>query len=132
MTKGEGRLQRLRKGTSLSSNGIHTCESTKSNKKLNCKKRKAGDTHTHHSHPFIYSPKAWKSWTRPQTRAWILMQLSYVNGRDPTAWAITCCLPRHAFTRVWILEFSVTASRHSDMGWRHPKWCLIPWCLSLK
>lgn len=32
-------------------------------------------------------------WARPQPRAGNSVQVSHVGGRDPSAWAVTCCLP---------------------------------------
>lgn len=51
----------------------------------------------------IYSPNACSNWglARLKLEARNSMQVSHMTGRDPTAWFISCCLPRHMLARSW-------------------------------
>lgn len=45
-----------------------------------------------------------------------------MGDRNTSTWAITCCLSRVALAESWIgSEVAKTQTRHSNMGWGHPK-----------
>lgn len=71
-------------------------------------------------HPLIHFPNTQngQAWTTPKPWAWNPIQVFHICGRDPTAWAITCCSPVFALA-VQSREMLALRSRHADRGFEY-------------
>lgn len=82
-------------------------------------------THTHRGRSFsVQFPNAHsrQDWARLKPGAWTSVQVSHVDGGDPSTGAVVC-LPGHALAESWVGSRGTgTGTKHSDVECWRPRW----------
>lgn len=80
------------------------------------------DRKTKICHLLIQHPNASNRW-KPGARD--LIQVSWVGGRKPPAWAVICCLQGLALLGSWNQIQSLASNLHHPI-WKKGIWCIVP------